>query len=125
MKFDSDEQPPNKRENWDNTTIFIQDFHIHYQGWTINWSLNENPTKHDIWIDDPNGDCCFEYKACGDFTKGVGLARRAVRAVIEQNAITMQKVFDSRSGFGNSLTRQIWRSDEGLDPLLKQPEDPA
>ena len=126
MTFDPQKQPPDERELWDNNNRdsgFTLDRHTYYYGWAIVWTPSQDPARYDIWINDKEGDCCFEYKGCLELEKGIWLARRTIRAVLEQNIITMQTMFDFKSSFENNLHRQIWRLDEGLEPIFNQPKN--
>lgn len=83
--------------------------HIHHRKWIINWLPTDDPQKYDIWIDDPEGDCCFEYKECLELTMGIEFCRLAIDSIINQNTIAMFNLFDLRSTYLNNLHNQIGR----------------
>jgi hypothetical protein len=95
-----------------------RDFHAHHRGWIIYWRQNENLPTYFLWIDDEKGDFCFESEDCLKIDTAIELASRAINAVIDGDFMTKAKYFDPLSNFNNSLTRQIWRSEEGLDPII-------
>jgi hypothetical protein len=93
------------------------DIHAHHRGWIIYWRQNENSPTYHLWIEDEKGDCCFGYD-CLNIDKAIELASRAISVVIKGDFMTKAKIFDPLSNFNDSLARQLWRSEEGLDPIL-------
>lgn len=94
------------------------DIHAHHRGWIVYWRESQEPTRYEIWIDDDKGDECFTYDECLNINTAIELASRAINAVIDGDSMTKAKYFDPLSNFDNSLTRQILRSDPGLDPII-------
>jgi hypothetical protein len=94
------------------------DIHAHHRGWIIYWRQNQNSSTYDLWIDDDKGVECFVCEDCLNIDKAIELASRAINAVIDGDFMTKAKYFDPLSSFNNSLARQIWRSEEGLDPII-------
>ncbi len=93
------------------------DFHVHHRGWIINWQYNQDSSTYYLWIDDEKGKFCFE-SDCQNIEKAIELASRAINAVVGGDFMAKAKHFDPLSSFNDSLARQIWRSEEGLEPII-------
>ena len=92
--------------------------HCHHRGWIISWCRNQDSPLYDLLIDDEKGGNCFICEDFKNIDKAIELSCRAINAVIDGDFMTKAKYFDPLSSFNNSLARQIWRSEEGLDPII-------